>query len=579
MCTTEAGTGGPLYVVVFANDQSSAPFKTKDVNNDGILEDDGDSMYYKRPQITPNNYVSNDDNSLPAYFASTDGADPAVTVSAIHTGLGNPGRKVDIMIRVCGEECEADNGSDDGDVGSDDSNDDGTETTDPVANERCCYVATESGDADAFDNDDDESGDSSEVQQQTDLTYRVPALTSVRDVTRRASVNFTLQVAVTSTTYGEIGTSTPAPFHRGLIFYKLPVSDPFVQVVFEGDKALIIVSGSDFGGGQDVGGYEVCGTVGESPNTVGKCNRMLGKAQTFTSGGSVGGTGLTNFAVDSWSHSLVTFRVNRAECCPGSVQLYVGNQETLKINFPGQSPKLAMTQDEITTIQSNQNELGVSEYYATKGGDTITGIKVKHMTDVNLVKIVVGGVEATILTKEINNQVACTAANSVVECIYEYSITVPEGQGTDVELQVVNTNGGESGSDTMSIRYRVPSLVKIKLVLDSTIIATTNNAVNYMSQAGIPSAGAFIQLEGNNFGKEGYVRWCLQQKQDDNCIANDQRHTVDCCQKWENPKQLPFAQLDQTTEGSEYGHEVIKVGVCYLLQEVLTFCIQPCHHC
>ena len=66
-----------------------------------------------------------------------------------------------------------------------------------------------------FDNDNDESGDSSEVQQQTDLTYRVPALTSVRDVTRRASVNFTLQVAVTSTTYGEIGTSTPAPFHRG----------------------------------------------------------------------------------------------------------------------------------------------------------------------------------------------------------------------------------------------------------------------------------------------------------------------------------------------------------------------------
>ena len=229
-------TGGPLYVVVFANDQLSAPYKTKDTNGDGILEDDGESLSYKRPQITANNYVSNDDTNFPPYFISTDGADPAISISAMNTALGHPGRNVDVMIEVCGDACveENDSGED-----SDDSSDDGPASD--TAAEKCCYVATESADADASED--------SEVKQ-AELTYRVPPLTSVRDVTQRASVNFTLQVSVISTKYGEIGTSEPEPFHRGLIFYKLPVSDEYVDVVFEGDKALIIMSGNNFGGHQ-----------------------------------------------------------------------------------------------------------------------------------------------------------------------------------------------------------------------------------------------------------------------------------------------------------------------------------------
>ena len=412
ICRTETGTGEDMYIVVFANNQPSEPFKSVR-NNDGVYTNDGFALDYKSPKILPSLFVSNDDVDLPSKFVSTDGSDAPVVLNVLHTAIGNVGRVVDILINECSPNDEGDG-------------------------EVCDFEETGFGDGgagtDATDPTGAEDGDEEEGSQ---LTLAVDELTTVDDVSKRAFVNFTVRVTVTTPKLGQIGLSYPEPLYRGLIFYEPPSTDEYADVVYDGADAVITVTGNNFGGTVDVGGYKVCGRR-ENHTT---CNQVLGDATNpiLTNGG------LGNFRVEVWGHNRVVFRMNKTECCPGSVYLQVANQVTTTLQYPGQSPKLELSLEERITIRDNRDGSGVAQYYATKGGDVVTGIKVKYMTDINEVKITVGGVEANIrpFSSVAKGQIT-TLPNG--EEVYSYDIDMPEGQGTDVQLQVINTNGKSCGN-------------------------------------------------------------------------------------------------------------------------------------
>jgi hypothetical protein len=313
--------------------------------------------------------------------------------------------------------------------------------------EVCDFEETGFGDGgagtDATDTTGAEGGDEEEGSQ---LTLAVDELTTVDDVSTRAFVNFTVRVTVTTPKLGQIGLSYPEPLYRGLIFYEPPSTDEYADVVYDGADAVITVTGNNFGGTVNVGGYKVCGHKSGAP--LDTCTQVLGDATTLTNGG------LSNFRVEVWGHNRVVFRMNKTECCPGSVYLQVANQVTTTIAYPGQSPKLELSLEERSQIRDNRDGSGVAQYYATKGGDVVTGIKVKYMTDINEVKIKVGGVEANIrpFSSVAKGQIT-TLPNG--EEVYSYDIDMPEGQGTDVQLQVINTNGKSCGNQCFFFRVVV----------------------------------------------------------------------------------------------------------------------------
>jgi hypothetical protein len=416
ICKTETGTGDDMYIVVFANNQPSEPFKSVR-NNDGVYTNNGFALDYKSPKILPSLFVSNDDVDLPSNFVSTDGSDAPVVLNVLHTAIGNVGRVVDILIHGCSPNAEGDG-------------------------EVCDFEETGFGDGgagtDATDPTGAEGGDEEESSQ---LTLAVNELTTVDDVSKRAFVNFTVRVTVTTPKLGQIGLSYPEPLYRGLIFYEPPSTDEYADVVYDGADAVITVTGNNFGGTVNVGGYKVCGHKSGAP--LDTCTQVLGDATTpiLTNGG------LSNFRVEVWGHNRVVFRMNKTECCPGSVYLQVANQVTTTIENPGQSPKLELSLEERSTIRDNRDGSGVAQYYATEGGDVVTGIKVKYLTDIEEVKIEVGGVEANI------RPFSSVAKGQIIPCspqpcdvVYSYDIDMPEGQGTDVQLQVINTNGKSCGN-------------------------------------------------------------------------------------------------------------------------------------
>jgi hypothetical protein len=104
--------------------------------------------------------------------------------------------------------------------------------------------------------------------------------------------------------------------------------------------------------------------------------------------------------------------------------------------------------EERITIRDNRDGSGVAQYYATKGGDVVTGIKVKYLTDIEKVKIKVGGVDGVEANIRLQPNGAkgqiITCAPSPCDVVFSYDIDMPEGQGTDVQLQVINTNNGKS---------------------------------------------------------------------------------------------------------------------------------------
>ena len=413
ICRTETGTGEDMYIVVFANNQPSEPFKSVR-NNDGVYTNNGFALDYKSPKILPSLFVSNDDVDLPSKFVSTDGSDAPVVLNVLHTAIGNVGRVVDILINECSPNDEGDG-------------------------EVCDFEETGFGDGgagtDATDPTGAEGGDEEEGSQ---LTLAVNELTTVDDVSNRAFVNFTVRVTVTTPKLGQIGLSYPEPLYRGLIFYEPPSTDEYVDVVYDGADAVITVTGNNFGGTVNVGGYKVCGRR-ENHTT---CNQVLGDATTLTNGG------LGNFRVEVWGHNRVVFRMNKTECCPGSVYLQVANQVTTTIQYPGQSPKLELSLAERIKIRDNRDDSGVAQYYKPKGGDVVTGIKVKYLTDIEKVKIKVGGVDGVEANIRLQPNGAkgqiITCAPSPCDVVFSYDIDMPEGQGTDVQLQVINTNNGKS---------------------------------------------------------------------------------------------------------------------------------------
>ena len=426
ICKTETGTGDDMYIVVFANNQHSEPFKSVR-NNDGVYTNDGFALDYKSPKILPSLFVSNDDVDLPSKFVSTDGSDAPVVLNVLHTAIGNVGRVVDILINECNPTTD----------------DNGTSGA-PI----CGFEETGFGDGgagtDATDPTGAEGGDEEEGSQ---LTLAVNELTTVDDVSKRAFVNFTVRVTVTTPKLGQIGLSYPEPLYRGLIFYEPPSTDEYADVVYDGADAVITVTGNNFGGTVDVGGYKVCGRR-ENHTT---CNQVLGDATNpiLTNGG------LSNFGEPVWGHNRVVFRMNKTECCPGSVYLQVANQVTTTLQYPGQSPKLELSLEERITIRDNRDGSGVAQYYATKGGDVVTSIKVKYLTDIEKVKIKVGGVDGVEANIRLQPNGAkgqiIICAPSPCEEVYSYDIDMPEGQGTDVQLQVINTESKRAGTNVFLV--------------------------------------------------------------------------------------------------------------------------------
>jgi hypothetical protein len=524
ICKSEPGAGDDMYVVLYANDQPSTPFNARLKSNNVDYENNGFALNYKKPKILPNIFVSNSLNSYSVYNASTDGSDAPVAISAIHTAVGHVGRVVDILINTCEENEEGDGIS-------------------------CDYAETAFGSGGAGDADDVSNPGNGESQPKASvLSLPVSELTEVRDVSLPAFVNFTIRVTVTVAKYGEIGQSMPDAMHRGIIFYQPPSVERFVDVVIEGNDTLVKVKGKNFGGSLNVGGYKICGRR----NSTETCNQVAGDAKNPT----LTNNGLTNLKVESWTHNLVVFRMDTSECCPGSVYLQVGSSKTRLLQYPGQSPKLALTAAERSKIADNRDGNDVAQYYSTQGGETIVGIKVKFLTIIDKVKITIGGLEATILLQNGAKGV------DLGDGVFSYNIRTPAGQGTDQPLQVINTNLATSaGSDELLLNYKAPVLSSITLEGSASPLATLgSNSVRYMEQKGIPTLGFKLVLRGSNFGQEGYVKWCLEPSVTIDGCDEATKHRKECCNKWiKGSPNSNFEYLDPA--GGTYDHSEIKINI------------------